>query len=517
MVAKDLEIFYRRWLTLDQLIDGWIECYSAQAFPRRDTVVYLLKSLQAFARGQFPFFYYGLQSDHRDRFGKDARLKIDTEFPTADILTGVLEQIGHDLELIRRAADQRISGSPVVRQTLANADKLAWIAVKPAIDYAAIEEATTVLTYFEKAAKFYRIPYAQVALISIPLTCASTEDHRDFLAIAHEVGHYVYRHPVGAAQSAMTAAYEELDGRLKRKRDGEKYRGFIKAIFEETFADIYGCLIGGPVMALDFMDLSLAKSNTDLAGGDDRHAHPAIRPLIYCKVLKHARVGKLVEETSGVKCVWGPVAEKLEDGWMAYVKGLGVTHITFTTSGNPIDSKVIVETHSIAVADVFKDQGVLGNMVETIVDTIIVNVLDFGKKNRPKHNRLVLQGWAGQTTEDTAPEDLYRQYEGHFPALLAGVKLMAPEADPDSVNMNGWDPKSKAPADGYLKAHTSQLWLDWVNATNNGLFNAEWPPAGEIEPGKVKEPTEAGKWGYILHAGGWTTDGPGPDMGHPAR
>ncbi|NJN55367.1 MAG: hypothetical protein HC804_11780 [Anaerolineae bacterium] len=53
---------------------------------------------------------------------------------------------------------------------------------------------------------------------------------------------------------------------------------------EEIFADVYGCLVAGPVMAYDFQELSL--DNKDFNEDDGEHPLAAIRPFIYTQVLR---------------------------------------------------------------------------------------------------------------------------------------------------------------------------------------------------------------------------------------
>ncbi len=499
--TQDRQIYYERWQALDKLITASTESYEHLDFPRKSTILYLLKGLQAFAAGQFQFFYYGLDHDNPNRSNQDPLLELTPEFPAEDVLTGILEQIEHDLELIQRAAGQRISGGANVRQTLAIADKLAWMAVKPAIDYAVIEEATTVLTYFEKSPEFYRIPYAQVALIALPFTCTSSNNHQDYLAIPHEVGHYVFRHKTG------DAAQKLLEIPRSFKESSQAYRDWLKAIFEETFADVYGCLIAGPVIALDMQDLSLANSQTDFREGDGRHPNPALRPLIYCQVLDSPDTQKLTVDN------WQPIAEKLSKQWQARLAQRKVSDFVIKTSSLDGQNQVITtaQVHDIteAIGDVIStksepSQGSLGEDIHRFVASIIGCIRGYFQDYNPTHYSKSFQGWAGTIKPETQVSVLYAKYEKNLCNLLAEVKLMPPESDPSSAPASAGDPE----------AHTSQFWLDWVKTENQ--FK-EWPPTEPIPSGDVKKPdeTQKGTWGYILYADGWTTGGPGPDPGHP--
>ncbi len=155
-----------------------------------------------------------------DLFKKAPEILIPDEFryPKEWVMRTTLDQIAFDLEVLQRAANQRLEKTigPASAKTLQLADQYAYHHVlQPAIDANYIQE-TTVITYFQKSANVRVIPYAPVALIGIPFTTlnvsrqASSEQQLspqlgknpylqslgifDFGAIAHEIGHYVYRH-----------------------------------------------------------------------------------------------------------------------------------------------------------------------------------------------------------------------------------------------------------------------------------------------------------------------------------
>lgn len=486
----DLEIYRARWEALDAYIAALVGRYAQLDFPRKSTVLYLLKSLQGFAAGQFRFFYHGFDGEDPEYTGQHPALESNEEFPAQDILTAVIEQIGHDLELIQRAADQRISGDAHIRQTLATADKLAWSAVKPAIDYAVIEEATTVLTYFHKAAEFYRIPYAQVALIAVPFTCASTNNHRDFLAIPHEVGHYVFRHSINEARDIRDKLLQSFGS------NHHDYKRWIKGIFEETFADIYGCLIAGPVMALDIQELASATSKKKFVSGDGKHPNPVLRPYIYADVLQNDKVNELTT----ADCDWRPIGRELAELWDKTLESRGGKFkFAIPQISEPANGSFTVHVHQHEIETV-RHQGPLADTINAVVDAILDRVLGYIKVRQPANQHDDWSGWGGKITGRV--QDLYPEYEKNFDRLLAKVKLLPPEADPDSVLAYGAD------QDG-----TTQLWRDWVNAK----LQDGWPPKGSMASGEVQDTDKMtkGTWGYVLYADGWTTGGPSNDAGHP--
>ncbi len=503
--VPDLKSYLARWKALDTYIDALAKSYEPQEFPRKDTVLHLLRSLQAFAASQFKFFYYGFYRSDQKYSRHYPALEINDQFPAEDVLTAVIEQIGHDLELIQRAADQRLSGNDVICQTLANADKLAWAAVKPAIDYAVVEEATTVLTYFEKSAVFYRIPYAQVALIAIPFTCMSAENHLDYLAIPHEVGHYVYRHATSDARKRRDKLLAQLSTEHK---DWAEYEDWVKGIFEETFADIYGCLIGGPVMALDLQELSLATNLDRFVNGDGEHPNPILRPYIYAHVLRNESVRKITTSD------WQPIGELLAQQWDTTLKRRGgkSKFAIRRTEGQAGGLQTIRTKHHdirVALGDShspggMRKKGPLSDVIDKITNDIIERILQYLDFHQLADQSGDLAGWGGEMTARTKVHQLYSRYEKNFDSLMAEVKLLPPEADPSSICV---------PArDSYVP---SQLWVDWVDTK----LKDGWPLKGPMDSGEVKDPDKMkegdGTWGGILYADGWTTGGRGPDPGHP--
>jgi hypothetical protein len=275
MQDLDLTMWEARWKNLNGTLEMLGENYNPSTllnFSRKETLYNLVKCLQSFARDQFYFFYDGFLN---------GRLKESSEFPIEYALQAVLAQVAYDLEAILRAADQRISGSPQVKQTLDTADKLAWTALQPAKDKKLVDNETTVLTYFQKSAAIRLIPYAPVALVGIPFTAVSVE--QDYLAIAHEVGHYVYRHGNLIDDSVKSQKREPVHQRLAT--DLSKSPEWIKKWQEEIFADVYGCLVGGPVMALSAQDLAFQASAKEFVLDDKVHPKPIVRPDIYSEIL----------------------------------------------------------------------------------------------------------------------------------------------------------------------------------------------------------------------------------------
>ncbi|MCA9923542.1 MAG: hypothetical protein KC421_14285 [Anaerolineales bacterium] len=260
-------IWQKRWNALEKTMQA------TDIGTTSETLSSMLTCLAAFGKSQFQFFYDGFNS---------GKLLPSMHHPAEFVLNATLSQVSYDLSVIRQAADQR--RSPHLKDTLEKADQLAQSALNLAVTDKLLKPGT-VVTYFNKSAHIRVIPYAPVALVGIPYTAIETP--RDLLAIPHEVGHYVYHHATGLAAKLHTQI----------PFDPPWFNHWI----EEIFADIYGCLVAGPVIGLDFQDLLLDNPTEHFTEDDGEHPVDAIRPFIHTTVLN--RLG------------FKNAAEALQDRW----------------------------------------------------------------------------------------------------------------------------------------------------------------------------------------------------------
>lgn len=253
-------IWQDRWNALQQQLDAQLHTYSSSSNPLiKDSLHSLTDCLKSFGMDQFNFFWEGFDSE---------QLLPSMVYPQEYVLRATLDQIAFDLSIIQRIASQRQQAG--VQQVLEKADKLAQLALNVAISNG-ILPTCTVLTYFNKSINIRLIPYAPVALIGIPFTV--TEADNDFLAIPHEIGHYVYHHAPGLAA--------ELHARIPL------YPDWANRWLEEIFADLFGALVAGPVIGLSFQDILLDNSQEKFVADDGEHPPDAVRPYGYSHVLNH--------------------------------------------------------------------------------------------------------------------------------------------------------------------------------------------------------------------------------------
>ncbi|MCB8966046.1 MAG: hypothetical protein H6660_04050 [Ardenticatenaceae bacterium] len=254
-------IWDKRASALEQILSFIQQQYAAAPDPVVNTTVKsIVAALNVFGQSQVQFFRDGINQ---------GKLQPSSYFPWDYVWQTTLTQIANDTAVYQQTAAQRLSGSPEMQATLTKADQLAQDALNLAVD-AKLLPVSCVLTYFNKTADIHVIPYAPVAVVGISFT--ATNAPRDYLAIAHEVGHHVFRHTPGLAKKLYRAL--PMDPLWR------------EPWLEEMFADAFGCLVAGPVLGLDFQDLMLDDSLEDFIGDDGEHPVEMARPYFYNKMLQ---------------------------------------------------------------------------------------------------------------------------------------------------------------------------------------------------------------------------------------
>jgi hypothetical protein len=262
---------------IDRTIDTVSDALAGKGYspPDKDRLAKLLRfvlmSLRTFVGCRFEYFCQnGPPAGYSKEYG----------------WTGTLVQAGRDLNAIQQVAFQRITGGPELQAALERADCLAQRALDPAIEaglFDRYQPRPTVLTYFQKSPLVRTIPYAPVALIGIPYTCAAAggASLQDLFAIPHEVGHFVYWWGRNDASQLF------VHNSLARMIDEEypNFQPWARPWLEECIADIYGCLVAGPLMAISSQVLAASRSRFGLTKDDGEHPVAGVRPLLYAKTL----------------------------------------------------------------------------------------------------------------------------------------------------------------------------------------------------------------------------------------
>jgi len=449
MLLFNDKIWCQRWQALQSTIQHHLRRAENDPSPieRQATLQSLLTSLYHFGKSQVDFFIAG--------FGPDAKVRLEpsTAYPPAYALRATLDQIAYDLDLIQRAQQQRTKGSSSrpMRETLARADLLAYRALAPAICQGLIDN-TTVVTYYQKVVNVRIIPYAPVAFIGLPLSAMTTP--RDLLAIPHEVGHYVFRH--GRVQTGPFRG-SRFDAALASQL--ADFPAWARNWLEEIFADVYGALVAGPIMALGFEELVTDDRVADFIHDDGEHPVAALRLAIYHRVFRN--LGCYAAEVEGLQARWHTVVDQLG------------APIAFTPAGQ-------AEAINLAEAQI---------VVEEMVDLIMAGDLAQLQADRTL--------WSPALQHPSAVADLFQHFDEAVGQLAATVATQVPEIELYAgVQGEPWLRLAPLPAQSGLamlerKAGATGLWIDAIKESK-GCFNM--PPA---------------VWMALLDGSGWAIEGPG--------
>ncbi len=211
----------------------------------------------------------------------------EEDLPPDHVINEILLQIARDIQVIELAFFQRCLGTKEMRWGLRTADQLGQHALEIAQNTLVPELAETiVIAYYQKSYSIRIMPYANVAFIGIPNSCIPTLTSNgdkvdkvvseDYLAIPHELGHQFFW------------LNKKSDFNQKILRERENVHGLPEGIqrwLEEIFADVFGAIIAGPIIGLDFQILQMRKSLEDFYNNDGHHPTPEKRPEIYNRVL----------------------------------------------------------------------------------------------------------------------------------------------------------------------------------------------------------------------------------------
>ncbi|GIK56333.1 MAG: hypothetical protein HND44_17580 [Chloroflexi bacterium] len=497
--VEELQVWKDRWQTLDTTMSDLLAKYGEHGgpdFPRKATIYHLLQRLRSFGKSHFTYFYQGFLADspltlHEDR----------EKYPPAAVLRSIIDQIAFDLEVIERAWNQRLAGTAVMKQALQLADALGQLALQPAIHGGAIPADVTVLTYFQKSTSVRVIPYADVAIVGLPFTAIHIS--RDFLAIPHEVAHYVYRHGNHNRQPISTFLQDKTKHHPK----------YLRNWLEETFADVYGCLVAGPVMAIDFQDLQLDDPIDEFTKAyiDYEDPVPVIRPDIYTKTL----VNSDVHRDTGLALLLETRWRGRRDSYLGRSEETK-TPITFTTTNQ-----------TLSLEDVRSPGGNLDTNNKPL-DGMVQEILNMLSPWMPAD--LAYPRWSGDENslsticEAAQLPALYTNFDqfkngievvhtprdkelrsGQYPHKLV---ILMPDLSPDTKQLES---SLELEAAG-LTPGIDSLWVNWAGrwAQRNGA------PLGELlaerRPNRIPRDNK-GEWGWIelAYADGWATRGPEPN------
>ncbi len=455
---------------------------------RRELFEKLVGAMKAFGKQQFDFFYKGFDlNDSIDSKKAKPYLEESAQFPVEYVLRKIIDQLSHGFDVIKKAVEQRLSSE--LGNALKQADLLTYQALQPAKDDTnslpkkrLISAETTVISYFQKSPSVLIIPYAPVALIGVPFTAVNSNslynEHsnlRDYLAIPHEIGHYVFWRGKAGDKRLSSKLHQEII-----QIGLSKYAHWL----EEIFADVYGCLIGGAAYALSAQDILLDNLPSELILDDGEHPSPVLRPYISSQVLRRLETTKKVggDESDG------GFARELEKEWEGSLQKYGNPSV-YQLKPNKNEHAIELIPVDNAFKTTFKKDGKIDEVAGDLVKIVgkILDELDLILGSRPKH-----KPWTENPEVVTGAYKYFADYINGLSSIESSTELSSEGFTIDHTNSLVY----------YLQDLGSRQKLETSTSKTLPEINTTEPL--QTLPGKM--PTAL--WQIVMDADGWGIGGP---------
>ncbi len=241
-------------------------------------------------------------------------------------------------------------------------DKLAFMSVAPFQHLLLGDpEQLRVVTYFSTKTHIHHIPYDErdgrfvligvsydydrvspIGDVSIQLeNMGERERAFELMAIPHEVGHYIYRYARLASQK-IDATLKKLDNKEKCANLSEintpllgdnpqsqlTFMQLSQQLFhknaythwcEDIFADVYGCVVGGPLSVVGLQAMLGATDTNQAWTNDEKHPTPVVRPFLLSESLR------ILNEFDPINYPYADVISQLDQTWADALKEWGYT------------------------------------------------------------------------------------------------------------------------------------------------------------------------------------------------
>jgi hypothetical protein len=446
-----------RWSSLSNIIGVISQRYPTLGNPQLTALGQVAGMLGTFADELLDFFNANFASGNFEH---------SANFPEEHVYWTIVDQAQSDLEVIQRAAEQRLSlpSSPMLN-VLSEADYLAQSIVDVAMASKLLEDNTRAITYFQKSASVRVLPYARLALVGIPFTCL--DEPRDFLSIPHEIGHYVFWHgrarplPQGAVNTDINSYQEHLSYGLTggaltslntlAHAGSLGFAGWSYVWLEELFADLFGFLMSGPAAALTAQEMAVSRSRSQLITSDNDHPVPVVRPYTHLKMLTASNFSN-----------WSACVPLLKQNWQNLLPA-------------DIDKFYLPDGRAISIGEATVAGWTLDTSrpLDRLVSMIWNNLRPFG---------LAPQDWRKPITVPTTIAELVTQNESFIQSSAATA-----QASTVPTVTVGAGPVS---------------FLDW--APKHLDLSAEMQSL--LKHGSVTQPLSMVEWRCLVKGYGWTTE-----------
>ncbi len=322
MIVANARLLAEAWRALAQMSDE-------EAFDKQFQLAQL-RNLQTFSHDLNGFARYRLIALMYASLQQQRVAAAESVAPL-HLFRTCFQQVAADHDLIQQALRQRMDHSSADNYLSAHAvdllilDKLAIKAISPfrrlLLHDSAPNAQLAIITFLSESTHIHLVPYSKrfiligVSYDRVP-PAANLFDGEEFigknfynfelLAIPHEIAHYVYQHGKLAGKSLIE---------VSKKFENHPYYRWC----EELFADVYGCIVGGPLAAISMQAL-LTSIDRDRAWKDDEeHPTPVLRLFIMAEILRILGEIELQQDAGQVGTAHGyrfdVIADKLDEDW----------------------------------------------------------------------------------------------------------------------------------------------------------------------------------------------------------
>lgn len=302
--------------------------------------------------------------------------------PPLHLIRTCFRLTGVDAEILQRAIIQRRwevdTAGGYIRSLQATSllvtDKLTAMALAPVQQRLPGSLDVKPLTYFSRETHIHQLPYSdRYVLVGLSYDLITPNASRriygdgsngekklpafELMAIPHEVGHFVYHH----ARMQDGRAFLDLGEQFK----DNPYQRWC----EEIFADVYGCLVAGPLTALGLQAI-LATGDWEQIGEDDsEHPTPLVRPFLLSEILRE--LGRQQPD----RYAFPQAIESLDANWAGILQRWGF-EIVGVVDGEPTRIKVPgpADEYRETVFNVQTVVTAVRPMIERFVRSLLENV-----------------------------------------------------------------------------------------------------------------------------------------------
>jgi len=399
---------------------------------------------------------------------------VEQQQPLLPLIQACYQYLGNDFELLQRAflqrqpsvesTGQQVTG--VLAKELVMTDKLAMKTLAP---FAHLLANPSLFTLFSQETHIRHLPFSdQLILVGlshgrISLTyneqMRSGEDATrkplpafELLAIPHEIGHYLYDHAQLESTAASSTPPQGHFANLSTNFHDNPYHHWC----EELFADLFGCVVAGPLTVLSMQALLATGDPARLWQEDGDHPTAAVRPYLLAEMLRvlakqESALAQQANTATPARYQFAQAAHSLDANWSAVLQRLGIDLVDLQ-QGRPAQIKGPANT--AAVIDV--DQVI--KRVTPILTTFASQLLTHAH-------------FAPDTTAESAilataipwvraDQPRLTAYTDALVALCSATLAQQKVTEHRLLPLNFWDERWRSSVQGTTAAEKLQHWLD---------------------------------------------------------